>query len=223
MLKRLEKPQLLFTEDGDKLRPVEDIVALFVCLFEFYDCFGSRHKHKDETTYYSMLQSTLEHLCYTTKPGKQDVTDMLLYAMYAMILTNGQDWRKLNDALKVLEKKVNLKWKNVPQDLVTFCKGIYGYCNGMLHLLAAWYKGPENHHRYGGVRKDMFSLAMNSMEQLSDVLSSAKRYISIHILLAQAEMTWYINPADVRVIRQAYDVCMSANKLAQRAIILEPV
>ena len=225
MLRKLNSPQMLFIEDGEKLRPTQDIVALFVCLFEFYDCFTNKLKAKNEDRYYSMLQSTLEHLSITvTQPGKQDATKLLLLTLYAMILTTNQDWRKLNEVVKHLEKEVaSTEESPIPQHLKRFCHGIFGYCKGMLYLLAPWFGGSENHQRYGEVRKDNFNMAMTSMEQLPDECGLAKQYFSVHILLAQAEMTWYINPSDVRVIRQAYDVCMTANRLAQQVLILEPL
>ena len=210
LLLESENPMLLFSSDGANLRSEVDIIHLFLCMFEYFDCFDG------------CLRKVLNEM--VTRKIDNPAIAVLVSAIHTMVLTTDQDWQTLDHMfqhpqLTTEPKKIS----GTSLELFAFCKAIYGYAAGLLYSNASWYK--ESRDKTLIVkRKEALDNAVNSLKlkHLSPATDVARKYFSIHVLIAKAEAIWAVNRCNVTVIKEAFSLCKRAKKYTEQVLILEP-
>lgn len=211
LLLESEKPSLLFTTDGVKLRPDADIIHLFLCGFEYFDCFdGCLRKVLNEMIMREIDNPTIA---------------VLISALHTMVLITDEDWQCLDNLFQNPKAVTDPKRiSGTSLELYAFCKALYGFAAGMLYNNASWYKDPRD-KRLTSKRKDALESAVNNLKlkHLSQATDMARKYFSIHVLVTQAEAMWTVDRGNVDVIKRAYSLCRKAKKHTEQVLILEPM
>jgi len=206
---------LFFTGDSDPvLKTSSEICHIFLFFHYFHDCF-------DNWLISTIKEAAFNQICEPVSresEKSESVSGSLLWYLYIILLTAEKMWGELKD---VLTDKQELK---VPKslviffDLYSFGKAIYSYASGALLTLSSSTKNSRD-TKLIEQRNKALGKALNSLElaELSPEWLGVRYYFSVHIVLLQADSTYYGNPGDMGTILESLALCRRARKYVESA------
>lgn len=202
--------RLLFTVDGETLRPVTDILHLFLCLHEFYDGFGG-----------FLLDMMREAVL---KPTNDPLHRVLLWSMYLFVLVQDKDFRSLQSIIDRLPQDKNPKLiVSLSQELFHFCKALHHYTTAVYLVRAPWLKDRIDDDLFDKRDKELNeTITALNLKYLSPESLHVRKYFSVHVMIAQAEAMKQTRPRSPDVIGKAFNICRKAKKEIDKVPVLEP-
>lgn len=191
-----------------QLKPITDILNLFVCLCEFHDCFENQ------------LNKTLEELLTQTdvEPDVKAIT----WTLYIIVLIQSQDWLTLENTLS--HERLYPDLSKLPADLASVSIAMQNYAKGLVLCYHSKYqeeRGREMLER----RKTHLDTSITHLasEALSTGTEMARKYFTAQILLTQAEAAWIKKRKRIENIKTAVSICRETKKCVRQVPILRPL
>ena len=205
-------PTYLFSTGDDpesiSLRQTADILHLFVCLFEYRECFGDQ------------LNQLIQEL--VIKTGLPHNVRGLTWILNLIILVQSKDWLKLELILSCQQAVPDMTC--LPKELTFFCSAIKNLAHGLVLCYHSKYK--ENRS------KDVLDKRMEYLDSSLKQFASegftansemARKYFTVHVRFAKAEAAWIKKRKRIENIKAAVSVCRETKKCVRQVPILLPL